>query len=56
MNKKRQIAYEAAIRLANGDTINRKDMPEDIEYLTLQLKLIKNNCNNVLRQLKAFVN
>ena len=54
MKTKRQIAYDVAIRLANGDTINRKDMPKDIAYLITQLRLLKNNCNKVLRQLKEF--
>ena len=43
---------EAALALANGETINRVDLPKDIDLLVLHLKQVQHNCNRVIKQLE----
>ena len=42
-----------ALDLANGETIMRKDLPEDTELLIMHLKNVSGNCKRVIKQLEA---
>ncbi len=42
--------YKTALKLAQGQTIDRKDVG-DIKQVSMILKSFKNNCNKVIKQL-----
>jgi len=43
-----------AERLALGGTLSRKEIGQDKDKIIEALRVVKNNCNAVIRQLKDF--
>lgn len=50
-NLSKNEIIDLAYNFSQGATVDRKDMPKDIEFLKEQLRQIRNNVHNVLRQL-----
>jgi hypothetical protein len=52
MDNKIKVAKCFADRLAHGETLDQKDIKDFYSEIENELREMKNNCANVLRQLK----